>query len=160
MGKVTEFLRDNANRYSFHFLAWIVYVFVFLCIGGYSFLCRIIPNGSEIGAAYAWYLIFSYICFYPCIFGLLAFIYARLRLKERKHPDFRIKNQFITQNPFYRMSIVLSVFISIIFCLTLLYFAISGMLGNPYVLFFAITDPFYKITICIVILYLLVFLIK
>ncbi len=160
MKKIVELLRDNANKYSFHFLAWIVYIFVLLCIGGYSFLVCNAKGDPELYDTYAWYLIFGYVCFYPYIFGLIAFIHTRLRLKERKQPDFRIKNKFITENRFYRRFIILSVFISILFFFTLLYFSVYGIIANPYILFFAITAPVYKITICIVILYLLAFLIK
>ncbi len=153
-------MRDNANRYSFHFLAWIVYIFVLLCVSEYSFLLCNTKNDPELGDAYAWYLIFGYGCFYPYIFGLIAFIYARLRLKERKKPEFRIKNKFIIENLFYRRFIVFSVVLSILFFIALLIIPIGLTIANPYILLLCFVDTFYIITICIVILYLLAFLIK
>lgn len=160
MKKIVEFLRDNANKYSFHFLAWIVYIFVLLCIGGYSFLVCNAKGDPELYDTYAWYLIFGYGCFYPYIFGLIAFIYARLRLKERKQHEFRIKNKFIIENLFYRRFIILSVFLSILFFIALLIIPIGLTIANPTTLIVGFFDPLYKIFICIVILYLLAFLIK
>ncbi len=159
MKKVIEFFRDNANRYSFHFLAWIVYVFIFLCYITLACAFRLLPDYGGAGDYIAFGIVYAISAFYPSVLGLLVFIYARLRLKERKQPNFRIKNKFLAENFFYRILIALSAFISILFCLTLLYFAILGIIANPYTLLFAITDPFYKITICIVVLYLLTFLI-
>lgn len=160
MKKVSEFLRDNANRYSFHFLAWIVYVFVFLSCITIACAFRSLPNAGGAGDYIAFGIVYAISAFYPSVLGLLVFIYVRLRLKERKQPNFRIKNKFLAENLFYRIFIALSTFISILFCLALLYFAILGIIANPYTLCFAVTDPFYKITICIVILYMLAFFIK
>lgn len=160
MEKVVNFLRDNANRYSFHFLAWIAYIFVLLCYTIITCIEFFLPMEGTAGAAYGWYLVFSYGCFYPYIFGLIAFVYARLRLKERKQSDFRIKNKFITGNLFYRRFIILSVFLSILFFIALLIIPIWMTIANPYTLVVGFFDPLYKIFICIVILYLLAFLIK
>lgn len=160
MKKIVEFLRDNANRYSFHFLAWIVYVFVLLSYITLYCAIRSLPDYGGAGDYIVLGIFVAIITFYPSILGLLVFIYTRLRIKERKQPDFRIKNRFITENIFYKRFIIVSVFLSILFCLTLLYFAIYGMIVSPEFLIFAFIDPFYKITICIVILYLLAFLIK
>ena len=160
MKKVSEFLRDNANRYSFHFLAWIVYVFIFLCYITLACAFRLLPDYGGAGDYIAFGIVYAITAFYPSVLGLLVFIYARLRLKEHKQTNFRINNKFITENLFFRIFIALSAFITILFCLTLLYFAILGIIANPYTLLFAITEPFYKITLCIVILYLLAFLIK
>lgn len=160
MKKIIEFLRDNANRYSFHFLAWIVYIFVLLCYTIIAYMDFALPKGGTASAAYAWYLIFGYGCFYPYIFGLIAFIYARLRLKERKKPEFRIKNKFIIENLFYRRFIVFSVVLSILFFIALLIIPIWLTIANPTTLIVGFFNPLYKIFICIVILYLLAFLIK
>lgn len=161
MEKVTAFLQDNSNRYSFHFLAWIVYVFIFLGCVIFSYLIQL--TGTLEFNSYCWYLIIAYICFYPFIFGLIVFIYARLHLKERRQPEFRIKNKFIAENHFYRTFIILSVVISILFFIALLVIPVLAMIVIPCPLLMRLVgfiDPLYVIFICIIILYLLGFLIK
>ena len=120
MNFLKNLYKDNINRYSFHSVGWItigtiltivLLLLVLYAIGMYNV---IFLDNYEAGDEIAWALILiTFLLILP--FGTFSIIYqfVSLRGKEKKYPNFRITNDFLTHNLFYQIFSVLMFFLGI-----------------------------------------------
>lgn len=129
--EIENFWNNTINKYSFHMIALIFWLFIFIflltIIGAY------IANAIniELGQVYFWYLLFFFpTIVFPAILLILFFTFLFLKEKEQKNSSFYIKNKLLRTN-FYKVFILLSFVLSIISLCISIYFCIKYIIeGN------------------------------